>query len=109
MTTSNHTEKPALKTILKYPIPPTPGDFVSLPAGARILSVQMQAGRPQMWALVDPDAIESPTLRAIAVFGTGSPIEGDPGQYLATFQDGPFVWHVFDRTPREPKKKDAAQ
>lgn len=98
-----------MKTILKYPLPLVPGESVGMPAGARILDVQMQGFRPYLWALVDEDAIGTPTARAIAVYGTGAPIDGDPGHYVGTFQDGVFVWHVFDCTPREPKKKEAAQ
>lgn len=102
-----------MKTILKYPLSATWPSItrlpVLMPAGARILSVQMQSGRPYLWALVDDDAIETPTERALAVYGTGQPIDDDPGHYVGTFQDGVFVWHVFDRTPRETKKTKAAE
>ena len=63
--------------------------------GARILSVQVQDGRPTLWATVDVDA---PLVRrGIFVVGTGGPLGGvDADDFIGTIQMSPFVWHVFD-------------
>ena len=58
----------------------------------------MQCGL-QLWALVD-DAKPS-EIRKISVVGTGWNIDGNPGTYIGTVQDGMYVWHVFDATQVE--------
>ena len=69
---------------------------ISMPVGAQVLSVQMQHGEAQLWALVDPKSPER--LRKFRVVGTGHPIEGDPGVFIDTFQmnQGDLVFHVFE-------------
>jgi hypothetical protein len=67
---------------------------VAMPAGAIILCVQWNDGGPQLWATVDPDAPKR--TRRLRVYGTGRELASSPGNYVGTFQDGPFVWHVFD-------------
>lgn len=71
---------------------------IEMPMGAKILSVQVQGELPQVWAVVD----EHQTLkqaRRIAIFGTGNPLPGDPGEYISTFQmhGGERVFHAFER------------
>lgn len=59
----------------------------------------MQYGKPQIWALVDP---QSPVvMRAFRLAGTGHPIEERPGekmQYINSFQidGGALVFHLFE-------------
>ena len=70
------------------------GGAIEMPRGARILDVQMQAGYMHAWAMVDRQA---PIVhRRFGVYGTGHDIPDSPGDYIATVQDGSFVWHVFD-------------
>ena len=66
-----------------------------MPKGAQILTVQMQHGTPQLWALVDPNAQR--VLRRILIYGTGHPVDTF-NVYIATFQimNGSLVFHVFD-------------
>ncbi len=69
-----------------------------MPAGAEILSIQMQRGIVCMWAMVNPEAQNSP--RCIEMFGTGANIPQGTlikRRFLATVQDGTFVWHYFER------------
>lgn len=83
------------KRIYKYPV--KHGAFlVKMYKGAEILCVQMQNGAPQMWALVDIEAKEEE--HGFVVFGTGSNIHEYPPRtkYIGTFQDPPFVWHLFE-------------
>ena len=83
--------------IWKYEFPDERKFKIPIPAGAIILDVQVQYGRPRMWALVDPD--REKTDRRFSVYMTGEHLE-DPGTYIASFQEGPFVGHIFeDRTP----------
>lgn len=82
--------------IWKYELALKGEQTISLPQGAEILSVGVQAGGIFIWAMVQPDApIENRTLE---IAGTGTPI--DPGvarKFIGTVQQGSFVWHAFER------------
>ena len=87
-----------IKRIYKYTIPVEDSFPLELPQGAKILTVQEQHGKPQIWALVDP---ENPTeTREFCVVGTGHPIDEDEVtlDYIGTFQlfGGNFVGHLFE-------------
>lgn len=87
-----------MKTIWKFTLAVTDVQEIALPAGAQLLTVQLQANEPRLWALVD-DYVGLIQIRTIEIHGTGNPIEGDRRRrYIATFQQPPFVWHVFERT-----------
>ncbi len=83
-----------MKTIWKYTLLVTDRQTITLPEGATFLDVQIQNGEPQIWALVDPKVLQDD--RVIVIHGTGHPVSGDVGKYIATFQQPPFVWHVFE-------------
>lgn len=83
--------------VWKYPIPDGFGTLeLDMPAGARVVDVQLQHGVPVMWAVVDPDA--PPTKRVFGVIATGTALPFRLGKHLGTFQlfDGETVLHVFD-------------
>jgi hypothetical protein len=86
-------------TIWKYEI--MPGVFdLNMPAGARILSVQVQRGKPYVWALCCPDnEIEK---RRLCVVGTGhsTPENIENARFVGTFQlnGGELVFHLFEAT-----------
>lgn len=81
--------------IYKYPLKLVDGQDVNMPHGARLLTAQMQNDELCMWAEVDLDRPIG--QRRINVIGTGWMYGGGYiGNYIATAQDGPFVWHVFD-------------
>ena len=85
------------KTIWKFPV--AVGRRTQLmPTGAEILSVQVQRGAPQMWALVDTH--KPSEAREFAVYGTGQPVPKDPGRFIDTFQvaDGDLIFHIFECT-----------
>jgi len=87
------------KTIWKFDIEPCIACEISLPRDARILCVQVQHGRPRVWALVNPHAEQE--VRTFRVFGTGHPVpKPDKGElfYIGTFQirDGALVFHLFE-------------
>jgi hypothetical protein len=78
------------KVIYKYEV----DTIVVMPIGAEILTVQLQHGTPWIWALVDRNnQLEE---RNFDIRGTGYEIEDINSKYIATYQEGPFVWHVFE-------------
>jgi hypothetical protein len=68
---------------------------IMMPASAQILSVQVQRGVPQIWAVVDDD--EPEVLRTFKTVGTGWNFEGLT-VYWGTYQlhEGDLVFHVFE-------------
>jgi hypothetical protein len=69
---------------------------VELPEGARFLAVQLQRQLPQAWWLCDPS--RPLVKRRLLCVGTGIELPAQLlGPYLATWQDGAFVWHLFER------------
>ncbi len=87
-----------MKSIWKYPLELIDVQLIGMPKDAEILAAQMQNGVACLWALVTPDAPKH--LRAIEIHGTGNPFDEHVGvsrKFIATFQQPPFVWHVFER------------
>lgn len=71
---------------------------IMMPIGAEILTMQLQNGKPCIWALVDPEAEKS--IREIEIHGTGHDISYTDiiqRKYIGTYQVEPFVFHVFER------------
>lgn len=84
-----------MTTIWKYTFDIVDRFGLALPKGASILHVDMQAGYPRLWALVDPT--RRTVLRRFFVAGTGHPLpEDEAWQWLFTFQAPPHVWHLFE-------------
>lgn len=84
-------------TIWKYPVPATSPFELMMPKGAAPLSVQVQNGDPQMWALVN-DSTSLREARKFLVAGTGHKIEHDTKAFIGTFQlsEGALVFHLFE-------------
>lgn len=83
-------------TIWKQPLQITDEQFIEVPKGAELLSVQVQNGEPQIWFKCDAEAPK--VYVRILVYGTGNPISPCEGEkYLSTFQvmGGQLVFHVF--------------
>lgn len=81
-----------MRTIFKYPI--RLGRFtLDIHEGAEILTAQVQNCSFFLWARVDESRPK--TTRRFALVGTGEDLE-DAAQwnYVATFHDGPLVWHL---------------
>jgi hypothetical protein len=88
-----------MRVIYKYDLQVTEVQTIELPAGAEILTVQMQHGMPQLWALIDPNELGREPV-GIVIIGTGHPIDDAAIKllkYINTFQvdDGNFIFHVF--------------
>lgn len=89
------------KTIWKFPIVVADSVQISMPQGARVLSVQEQNRTPCIWALVDPEAPKQ--TRRFRILGTGHDFpEADAYEYHDTFQmhGGALVFHLFERRER---------
>lgn len=88
-----------MKTIWKFQFDIVSPLCISMPQGAEILSVQDQGGTACLWAIVNPESeLEQ---RYFEIFGTGQFMRGDMGaerRFIGTFQQPPYVWHVFERT-----------
>ena len=86
-----------MMTIYKFLITPTDMTF-ELPAGAEILTVQMQSGSPYIWVLLDTDV---PGIdRHFFVYRTGKDLgrERNDLAYIGTFQipEDQSVFHLFE-------------
>ncbi len=87
-----------MKRVYKYPLDIQDEVIVMMPKGARVLSVQVQNGRPCLWAAVDPSETEL-EKRLFRIAGTGHPIYDDVVDgFIGTIQlyDGKLVFHVFE-------------
>lgn len=84
-----------MKEIWKFPIE-MGANKIEMPNGAVVLTVQLQNDIPCLWAIVNPE--EASNTRVFHIHGTGHPLEVAPRDYVGTFQQGPFVWHVFEGT-----------
>ena len=81
--------------IWKFELEKVRTQLVKMPEKSEIMDIQMQKGKPVMWALVDTTTDEIEVK--INMYGTGwetyRNISKD--EYLATVQDGELVWHFF--------------
>lgn len=85
------------RTIWKYELNMSDEQVIEMPQGTEILSVQVQNGKPCLWAFINFPAREKET-RVIEMYGTGHPIHGEGRKFIDTFQLGEFVGHVFEYT-----------
>jgi hypothetical protein len=87
------------RQVWKFPLAATGVQLVHMPAGAQILSVQLQGDTLSLWALCEVD--REPTDRAIAIYGTGHEMPSTEHgilKFISTFQldGGRLVFHVFE-------------
>lgn len=82
-----------MRTIWKFEAPVDDALTIAMPLGADVLSVQVQAGVPCIWARVDPGMpLES---RAFCWRGTGHPADV-LGPFIGTIQMHTLVFHLFE-------------
>ena len=86
-----------MRVIWKFPLPVEPIYRVAMPAGATLLTVQMQCEQVVVWGMVDSEAPR--VEREFYLVGTGHPVLSSKPTYLGTVQ--PWSWrglvlHVFD-------------
>ena len=86
-----------MKAIWKFVLPLTGKlEKIPMPAGAEILTLQIQGDCICMWAIVD--TLRHPEPRYFRIYGTGHEIEPGAIKYVGTFQlrGGLVVFHVFE-------------
>lgn len=91
--------------IYKYKLEVTDFQQLVIKKNAEFMTLQVQGGKPVLWAAVDPD--EEDVVIEIQTYGTGVDMLEDwhKGIYLGTYQldlqyatFGTFVGHVFTRS-----------
>lgn len=85
------------QVIWKFEIELSTSVILWMPQDAHILTVQEQSDKLMIWALCDPSAkLEE---RVFNIVGTGDPFEfsSDTMRYIATVQQWPYVWHIFEQ------------
>lgn len=88
-----------MKVIWKYDIS---GERIQVPVWSKVLCVQLQNGIPQIWMLVDEDEKEFET-RTFVIIGTGQSFNNKDMNYISTYQEFTYVWHVFEKNRRGDK------
>lgn len=85
-----------MKVIYKYPLGYRNLFMqLQLPIGAEILSVQYQNEGMYLWAVVESRAVVE--LRSFYILGTGMEVPNHVNlKFIATVQQGAYVWHVFE-------------
>lgn len=79
-----------MKQIWKFRLNTT----IQMPMDAQILTVQKQDGEPTIWAMVNTE--NELETRNFTIVGTGNSFDDKDMKYIGTFQDSPFVWHLFE-------------
>lgn len=87
-----------MKTIYKYPLAPKTVNYLDLPKGAEVLSVQEQRGGINVYALVDSTEEETEVFE-ILMFGTGHKVSERIEEYpfigTVSLHNGDLVFHIF--------------
>ena len=80
--------------IYKYAFPIQDRFEIEMPIYSEIIKVEMQGNIPCLWAIVNPGAVLCKTK--FVVIGTGQEFNEDNLVHISTFQQGEFVWHLFE-------------
>ena len=80
--------------IYKYDV--LPSFSLLLPAGANVLTVQIQDDTPKVWVAQSRAAGVEVGERHFRCYGTGHPFDLEGKRYIGTFQQQEFVWHLFE-------------
>lgn len=81
------------RTIWKFPLL-NGTTRINVSKCAEPLTVQIQEGLPCLWIDTDPNAEQ--VERAFTRVGTGWDMPTDTLEYIGTFQEGQFVWHIYE-------------
>lgn len=85
-----------MKSIFKYPLEAIDRQYIEMPEGATILTVQTQHGLLCLWAIVNNQ--NNLEKRTIIILGTGHDVPREQLEYIGTVQmeNGALIWHVFE-------------
>jgi hypothetical protein len=84
-----------MKTIYKYPLKILADETVTIPSGAKILTIQFQGSSLFLWAEVETETNPHGAKRILTV-GTGMPLPDGDLRYITTVQHIGFVWHIYE-------------
>lgn len=84
-----------MRTIWKQQLAIVDLQTLTMPKGAKLLSVGNQKGNLCLWYSVDTDMPNED--RVIEIVGTGNSVEPRSRDFIGTAVIDPFVWHVFER------------
>lgn len=84
-----------MKTIWKFPLRIDDEQYIDMPRGSKMLSVQLQGNEPYLWAEVDDSYPVEPHL--VVMMGTGHPKSHKADRFVDIFQmaGGSLVFHVY--------------
>jgi len=83
-----------MDVIYKYQLALQGVDTITAPLKFKPLHIDLQQGVPCLWALIDNEFPDREYK--IYTYGTGHPIpDVEDKQYICTYQQSMFVWHVF--------------
>lgn len=91
--------------IYKYPLEMCPVQTISAPI-SRVLTVQVQNGKPCLWAVVDKTQAEKPSEIYLCGTGTQDGYSFEDLTYIGTTQMYHFVFHWFYKEVRHEDKAD---
>jgi hypothetical protein len=95
-----------VKAIYKYILRTVNGGkaYLTLPVGAKIISVETQKNDVVAYAIVDPSERTQQFFKFL-VYGTGQPLDHEEDEYTflgtAKMYNGEFMWHVFYKKERK--------
>ena len=88
------------KKIFKYQLEVTDSQFVSMPQGSKIISVEEQSDKVVIYAIVRPLG-QREEKHEIKILGTGHPVSFDENEYsfvgTVKLAGGELMFHVFER------------
>ena len=89
-----------MKTVYKYEVQLADNFEIIMPVEAELLTVQLQRGIPQLWALVPTDGHLKTAKRAFRLAGTGHQIDDTDllHKYIGSFQmqQENLIFHLFE-------------
>lgn len=85
-----------MRKIYKYNFDIIQNVTINHPKGGLMTHIGIDAsnGRPAIWIAFDEENEHDLVSLPLTIVGTGTPVSKDL-EFLATIQDGIFVWHIF--------------
>jgi len=78
------------KVICKYSLD---NESIYVPDNSQVLCVKLQEDVPYVWIL--EDICDEVNLLQFEIVGTEEEFDDKNKEYVGTYMDGSFVWHVF--------------
>ena len=82
-------------TVHKYPFTIQDEILILMPEGAEVLLVECQSYVPCIWVKVKVKSDKS-VERRFFITGTGHPTVKPSYKHVASFQQTPYVWHIWE-------------